>query len=280
MSAATQAKATSEKAKEEIKPWIRRIGRFGYMSKGVVYALVGILTFMAAIGVGGKMTGTSGMFRTVASVPFGEFLLWVIGIGVIGYIIWSFIKAIKDPHNKGKDAKGILTRFAYGVSGLIYTGLAVNAIQIAMHSGSGGGNTNQTISAMLLGQPFGRFMVGALGLIVIGYGIKEFYLGFTENFMSKFQTPEMDQHERKIARNAGKMGLMARGIVLAMIGFFFTQTAWTADPSETKGLDGALSELAQQPYGSYLLGAVAIGFILYGIYQMARGRYQHMSFGK
>ncbi|MBA2176350.1 DUF1206 domain-containing protein [Halobacillus locisalis] len=280
MSATMQAKASSEKAKEEIKPWIRRIGRFGYMSKGVVYALVGILTFMAAIGVGGKMTGTSGMFRTVASVPFGEFLLWVIGIGVIGYIMWSFIKAIKDPHNKGKDAKGIVTRIGYAVSGLIYTGLAVNAIQIAMHSGSGGGNTNQTISAMLLGQPFGRFLVGALGLIVIGYGIKEFYQGFTENFMSKFQTSEMDQHERKIARNAGKMGLMARGIVLGMIGFFFTLTAWTADPSETKGLDGALSELARQPYGSYLLGAVALGFILYGIYQMARGRYQHMSFGK
>ncbi|TGB03840.1 DUF1206 domain-containing protein [Halobacillus salinus] len=275
MDSSLNAQQTTEKAKEEIKPWIRRMGRFGYMCKGLVYALVGILTFMAAIGVGGKTTGTSGVFQSVVSVPFGEAILWVISVGVFGYIIWSFIKAIKNPHHKGA-----ITRISYAISGLIYTALAINAIQIASHSKSGGGNTNQTISAMLLGQPFGRYLIGILGAIIIGYGIKEFYEGFTEKFMSKFQLGEMEKHEKKVARNSGKIGLMARGVVLGMIGFFFIQTAWTTDPSKSKGMDGALSEIVQKPFGQWLLGIVALGFILYGIYQMARGRYQHMSFGK
>lgn len=274
MDSSLNAQASTEKAKEEIKPWIRRMGRFGYMSKGVVYALVGLLTFMAAIGIGGKMTGTKGMFQSVVSVPFGEVLLWIISIGVFGYILWSFIKAIHNPHHKGA-----FSRVAYGISGIIYTALAINAIQIAFHAGSSGGNTNKTISAMLLAQPFGRYMVGTLGIIIVGYGVKEFYEGATKRFMSKFQLGEMDEHEEKVARNAGRMGLMARGVVLGMIGYFFIQTAWTTDASESKGVDGALLEIAQKPFGQWLIGIVAIGFILYGVYQMARGRYQHMSFG-
>ncbi|MCA0972019.1 DUF1206 domain-containing protein [Halobacillus litoralis] len=266
---------TPEKAKEEIKPWIRRTGRFGYMSKGIVYGLVGLLTLMAALGVGGKTTGTSGLFQSMARMPFGEVLLWIISVGIFGYILWSFIKAINNPHNVGT-----ISRIAYAIAGIIYTGLAINAIQIASHAGSGGGDTNKTISAMLLAQPFGRYLVGILGIIVIGYGLKELYEGFTEKFMSKFHLSDMDPHEKKVARNSGKVGLMARGVVLGIIGYFFVQTALTADPSQAKGLDAALLKIAQQPFGQWLLAMVALGFILYGIYQIARGRYQKMNFGK
>ncbi|RWZ58078.1 DUF1206 domain-containing protein [Halobacillus fulvus] len=267
-------KGTTEKAKREIKPWVRRFARLGYMSKGIVYFLIGVLAFMTAIGMGGETTGTTGALRSIASMPLGEILLWVIGIGLIGYIFWDVIKATKNPDNSGK-----VSRIGYFVSAVIYSSIAINAIRIALHSGSSGGNSEQTISARLLSQPYGQWLVGIVGAIIIGYGLYELFTGLSGRFMKKFQAGEMDRHEKKVARTAGKMGLTARGIVLGMIGFFFIQTAWTADPSQSKGLDGALSELAQQPYGQLILGAVALGLALYGIYQIARGRYQHMSFG-
>lgn len=279
-SAKAGAKQKTNQAGNETKPWIRRLGRFGYMAKGTVYFLIGLLALMAALGLGGKMTGTSGMLETVAGKPFGEILLWAIGIGLIGYVIWEVIKAILDPENKGTDAKGLLTRVGYGVSAIIYGGIAFKAISIAMHASSGGGGgSEKTISAKLLAQPFGQWIIGLVGMIIIGYGVYELYNGYTERFMNKFRVSEMNQHEKKIARKSGKMGLIARGAVLAMIGYFFIQTAITANPEQSKGIDGALAELASKPYGQWLLGIAAAGLMLYGIYEVIRGRYEHMSFG-
>ncbi|MDZ5713342.1 DUF1206 domain-containing protein [Jeotgalibacillus haloalkalitolerans] len=276
----SQLTMKSNDTSEEVKPWVRRLGRFGYMSKGAVYGIVGILALLAALGVGGETTDTSGALQQVATLPFGEVLLWIVGIGLFFYVMWEIVRAIFDPQHKGNDAKGIATRIAYAVSGVIYAGLAVSALQIAMNAGSGGGNSEQTISAMLLGQPFGQWLVGILGAGVIIYGLYNIYTGYKEKFMSKLIINDMSESEKKLARKSGKIGLTARGVVLAMVGFFFIQTAITSNPDQSKGLDGALGEIASQPYGQVLLGLAAAGLVLYAVYEIIRGRYARMNFGK
>jgi hypothetical protein len=263
----------------ELKPWVRRFGRFGHMAKGVVYAMVGILALMAAAGMGGGTTGTSGALSTIADEPFGKLLLWLIGIGLIGYIIWELIKAAKDVEHNGTDSKGIMKRIGYLVSAVIYGSLALTALKLAMSAEESGGSSEKTISATLLAQPFGQWIVGLVGIIIIIYGLIELYRGLKERFMKYFKTHEMNDKEVRLARNTGKIGLMARGIVLMMTGFFFMRTAITANPDETKGLGDALAELASQPFGQLLLGVVAAGLILYGVYEVIRGRYQRMDFG-
>jgi len=263
----------------QAKPWIRRFGRFGHMAKGVVYAMVGLFALMAAAGTGGGTTDTSGALMTVANEPFGQVLLWLIGIGLIGYVVWELIKSINDAEHEGTDTKGIAKRIGYMISAFIYGSLALTAIRLALHAG-GRGNSEKTISAKLLAQPFGQWIVGLIGLLIIVYGLIELYRGFKEKFMKYFKTREMNEKEINLARRAGKAGLMARGIVLAMTGFFFVRTAVTADPSKAKGIDGALAELAAQPHGQLLLGIVAAGLILYGVYEIIRGRYQRMDFGR
>lgn len=264
----------------EAKPWLRRFGRLGYVAKGLVYGMIGVLAALAAFGPSGDTTGTNGALQSISEMPFGEVALWFIGIGLIGYILWNFIKAFKDPENEGTDVKGLTKRTGYFISGIIYTSLAFGALKLASHTGtSGGDNSEKTISAKLMEQPFGEWLVGLLGAIIIGYGVYELYNGFKEKFMSKFKTYEMNDQERKIARFSGKIGLISRGIVLSMVGFFFIRTAYTNNPNESKGLGGALTELANQPFGQFLLAIVAVGLILYGVYQIIRGRYQHMNFG-
>ncbi|WP_347861946.1 DUF1206 domain-containing protein [Salimicrobium sp. PL1-032A] len=272
---------TDNQVKEEIKPWIRRLARTGYMAKGFVYMVVGILSLLAAAGFGGKTTGTSGMFQSLARMPLGNVLVWMTGIGLFMYILWVLIKAILDPKGEGKSPGALLKRFAYLINAVIYGALAVQAIRIALNAATGGGgNSNQTLSARLLEQPFGPWLVGAVGAIIIGYGVVELISGVTGKFMKKFILGDMDDHEKKIAKNSGKAGLTARGVVLGLIGFFFIRTAITHDPNQAKGLDGALSEISSQPFGRWILGVVALGLILYGVYQITRGRYEHMQFGK
>lgn len=276
----TPTKKQAKDKMKEAKPWVRRFGRFGYMAKGVVYGMIGVLAALAAFGPGGETTGTSGALQSIAELPFGEVLLWIIGIGLIGYIIWDFIKAIKDPGNEGADTKGLIKRTGYFISGVIYANLAFGVIKLASHTGNAGsGESEKTMSVKLMEQPFGEWLIGFVGVVIIGYGLYELFSGVKEKFMEEFRTNEMNDKERKVARISGKVGLIARGIVLSMIGFFFIRTAYTHNPEESKGLGGALDEMASQPYGQFLLAIIAVGLILYGIYQIIRGRYQHMNFG-
>ena len=267
---------------EETKPWIRRFSRVGYMTKGIVFSIIGILALLAAFGTGGETTGTTGAVESVATMPFGRLLLWIIGIGLFGYIAWNLIKAIKDPQGEGKDAKGIVKRIGYFVSAIIYGNLAIGAILLAMRqkSSSGGGESEQEISARLMEQPFGVWLVGLVGVIIMVYGLYELQSGARLKFMEQLKTHEMNAKEKSAAEKAGRVGLIARGLVLAMIGFFFLRTAWTHNPDESKGVGGAFDELASQPYGMFLLAIVAAGFILYGIYQFICGRYERMNFGR
>lgn len=256
--------------------WIERLARFGYISKGVVYAIVGLLAAQAAFGSGGRTTDTQGALQVIVNQPFGQFLLALVAIGLIGYVIWRFVQAIKDPENKGTDAKGLAQRLGYAVNGLIYASLALSAVQIILGSdGGGNGNSTQDWTARLLSQPFGQWLVGIVGAFIIGLGFYEFYEAYSAKFRRKLNFHDLDQRERNIVMGISRFGLFARGVVFCIIGWFLIQAATRFDASQAGGLDQALQTLAQQSYGPWLLGIVALGLVAYGIYQVIQARYYH-----
>lgn len=275
-----ETKQKASEAKDESKPWIRRLGRFGYMSQGFVYILIGVLAFMTATGVGGDTEDTNGALQTLASMPFGEVVLWLVGIGLMGYVVWMFIRASVDTGHFGKGIKGVFVRAGFVGSALIYASLAFNAFSFATHSGGSGGNDEKTYSQILLSQPFGQWIIGAIGIGIIVYALYEGYKAISGLFLKEFKKAEMNKHEWNLTRTIGRMGLVSRAIVFALIGVFLIQTALNADADDTQGMDGALYELSQQPYGQWLLGVVAIGLILFGVYGYFYGRYVHMNFGR
>jgi uncharacterized membrane protein YqhA len=278
METGTAAKHKAKQASNDVKPWIRGLARVGYAAKGVVYLIIGILAFQAAFGPGGKTTDSKGAFVTIAGKPFGEALLWILIVGLIGYSVWKGIQAIKDPDNYGNDTKGILIRTGFFGAGVIHLFLAYNAVSIITRAGSSSSGSKQSMSAKLLGQPFGQWVIGFIGLCFIGFGVYQVIRGYKKSFMKQLKQYEMHNQEEWWGKRAGQIGLVARGVVFSMMGIFFIQTAMTANPDKTKGLDGALSELAKQPYGAILLGLVAIGFIAYGIFMFVKGKNRRMNF--
>ncbi|MFP5270803.1 DUF1206 domain-containing protein [Coleofasciculus sp.] len=260
--------------------WIEKLARFGYIAKGIVYAIVGLLALQVALGNGGKTTDTKGALSTIAAQPFGQFMLAVVALGLIGYVVWRFVQAIQDPDQRGKsnDADDIVRRIGYGISGLIYASLAFTAIQIVVkaNQSASGGTTKQTWTARLLAQPFGQWLVGIIGAIIIGYGFYQFYKAYKAKFRKKMKLHEMSNTEETWATRAGRLGLAARGVVFVMIGFFAIQAGLQYDSSEVRGLDGALETLTRQPYGAWLLGIVAIGLIAYGIHMFAQAQYRRI----
>lgn len=253
------------------------LARFGYVAKGFVYAAIGILALLAAFTTGGKTTGTSGALQTIARQPFGQVLLALIAIGLVGYVIWRLVQAFNDPENKGTDAKGIFTRIGYFLSGVAYAAVAVNAALLAFGSSSGssgGSSSKQDWTATVMQQPFGRWLVGLAGALAIGIGFYRIYKAYKTKFRKQLDLRELSTQQEKWLVNICRFGIAARGVVFVMIGFFIIQAAKNYDPQKVKGLDGALLTLSQQSYGKILLGLMALGLIAYAVYLLVQARYR------
>lgn len=264
------------RAARKAEHWLVWLGRFGYVAKGIVYTLIGVLAVLTAIGAGGETTGSSGALKRIGEAPFGRYLLVAIGVGLVGYALWRFVQAFMDTENKGTDAKGIAVRLAYFVIGLVHIGLAIPAFALASGNGGGNGNSAPAWTAQLMSQPFGRWLVGIVGAAVFARGAFHLYRAYSAKFREKLKMREMSAAEEKWAIRLGRVGYAARGIVFAIIGIFLAVAAIKADPQQARGLDGALDTLAQQPWGSVVLGVVALGLTAYGIFMFVQARYRRM----
>lgn len=279
MRAREQGKRAAQEAYQEARPWVIRLARFGYAAKGVVYMIIGGLAVQSAIGSGGETTGPVGAIHEVAQQPFGQILLVLLIIGLLGYVLWRFVEAIVDPEHEGSDAKGLVKRASYLVRGVIYASFAAAAVGILTGNGSGSSSgQEESMTARLMAQPFGIWLVALVGLMIIGAGIYQFYEGYAAKFKEKLKLGEMSKTQRKWTIFSGRMGLIARSIVYTIIGIFLIQAAWQTDPQAAGGLEEALRTLASQPYGPWLLGVVALGLVLYGIYSLALARFRRIYF--
>lgn len=259
-------------------PWIEKLARFGYAAKGVVYFVVGLLAAQAAFGVGGQITDSSGALQAIVTQPFGKFLLTLVTIGLIGYAIWRIVQTILDPEHAGEstDAKQIVQRIGYALSAFAYTGLAITAIKLILGNGGSGGDATQDWTARFMAQPFGQWLVGLAGIATIAVGLSYLYQAYKAKFQKHFKLSQMSEKERAWAKRLGRFGIAARGVVFSVIGFFLVQAALQSNASEAKGLGGALASLAQQPFGSWILGLVSLGLIAYSIYSLIEARYRQI----
>lgn len=263
------------------RAWIAYAGRAGYATKGTVYLIIGGLAAAAGWGAGGETTDSEGAISEIRQQPFGYFLLWLVTIGLVGYCVWRVVEAITDPDHKGTDAKGIATRIGYVISGVAYGLLAwtVSPLTGAPSSGEGSGGQQDTVG-WLLSVPGGKWVLALIGVAVAGFGLVQIYQGATDKFMSKYNSGQMNETERKVAKYAGRFGLVARGITFGIIGVFLVIAAQALDPSKVKGFGEALDLLARQPYGQWILMAIGIGLFCYGVFCLVQARYRSFQVGR
>ena len=258
----------------------RRLAQAGLIARGFLYCLVGILAIQIAFGSGSSQQASqSGALRTLAQQPGGTFLVALMGVGLIAYAAWRFMQFFTEKGSEDSDTKDAVMRASYILRALIYLGFAFLAFSIAFGSGGGGGGSSQqTITAQIMKNvPGGVFLIGLVGLIIVGVGIYQAYQAFTTDFMEELQQGRMSPTERVWVKRIGVAGHAARAVVYTMIGIFVVRAAVQFDPQEAKGLDAALQELASQPFGTLLLTLVALGLLLFGVYAIVRARYVDVS---
>ena len=279
--AVARAEQQARDSVRKASPWLVGLGRLGHAAKGAVYLLVGVLAVQVALGRGGETTDNKGALTRIVEAPFGKFLLIAMAVGIAGYELWRLLQALLDTDGEGTGAEGIAKRVGYAGSAVIYTGLALSAVQLLRtgSAGESGSQSAQSWTAQLMAKPFGQWLVAVVGLLVIGIGGYQIYKGYKAKFREDLELGEIGATGETWVTRLGRIGHIARGLVFGLIGVFLIVAALQANPGEARGIDGALATLAQQSFGPWLLGAVAIGFVAYGLYMFAEARYRRMVVG-
>ncbi len=87
----------------------------------------------------------------------------------------------------------------------------------------------------------------------------------------------MDQKNCELLLKSGKIGYVARGIVWLIIAWLFSKAAWFSNASEAGDTAEAFRFLEEASYGSYLLGALGLGLLCYGIFNFIRAFYEKLA---
>jgi hypothetical protein len=187
-----QMNTTAKVAKDKVEQgasevahstWVEWLARIGYVARGVLYIVVGILAVQVALGVGGETTDKKGAIAVIGSQPFGKVLLILVSIGLDGYALWGRVRELLDPLKRGTDPKGIAQRIGYVVSALAYSSLLFPTIAFIRGGGSGGSSqASQDMTASLLSAPLGQWLVGIVGVIGMIGGLGQMYMAVSADF--------------------------------------------------------------------------------------------------
>lgn len=251
------------------------LARAGFVARAVIYGVIGILAVKVAVGAGGKTTNQSGAMKTIAAQPFGKGLLILVAIGLAGYSLWRFARALLGHGLEDSDSG--FERVAAFASGATYAVFCAIAVEILLNTGGGGSSGNAKHStAGILGWPAGTWIVGIAGVVFCGIGVYQGYRSVSKDFLEDSKTEQMSPGVRTWFTYLGTFGYLARMIVFGLVGIFLIAAAVDYNPKKAVGLDGALAKLAHQTYGPWLLGTVATGLIAFAAYSLADARYRRI----
>jgi hypothetical protein len=251
------------------------LARAGFVARGLIYGIIGVLAIKLAVGAGGKTTNQQGALKTIAHQPFGRVLLILVAIGLGGYALWRLVRALLGHGPEDSDTG--FDRVAALGSGIVYAGLCAIAVEILLGSGSGGGSGNaHRTTAGVFGWPGGTWLVGTAGAVLIGVGLYQGYRGLSKGFLKDSKTEQMSPRVREWFEWIGSFGHLARMVVFGLVGVFLINAAIDFNPNKAVGLDGALAKLAHASYGPFLLGIVAAGLIALGVYSLSDARYRRI----
>lgn len=252
---------------------LQRVAKAGYAAKGVVYVLLGILAFMAAFELGrsGEEASRGSVFRMVRDAPAGGILMGILALGLVCYALWRMVQAFAPKYGHEHNGK---KRIMYFFSGLAYAAVAFAAVKMTLWHQQSSGNGQQELAASLLSRKGGQWLTGLLSLILLGIGVYQIWYGLSEKYRKHVQESNIPSQHAHLLLRSGKIGYIARGLVWGVIAFLLFRAALHARAAEAGDTADAFRFLEASPLGSFLLAAVGLGLVAFGIFSWVRAGYE------
>ena len=258
----------------EDSEWVDRAARAGLVAYGVVHVVTGWLALQLALGDREGTPSQTGAVKELAQQPFGGVLVWAIGIGMFLLVLWQALEAAVG-HRDEDGLTRVRKRVTSAGKAVLYAVIGVSAIKVAVGARTSSSSDQQTDSwtAKLMQAPGGQVLVCLLGLAMIGVGAYLVHKAWTEKFREDLEAGATGGEVGTAYVWFGKAGYTAKGAALGVVGALFLYAGLTHDPEQSGGLDSALLEVLEKPFGPYLLGLIAVGIVCFGLFCFAKARH-------
>jgi hypothetical protein len=264
-------RAARQTANNGVMTWLARAG---LAARGVMYILIGIIAVEIAVNGSRQQADRTGAVRLVAQTPLGSLLLWLLVVGFAGMTLWRLSEAIWGSNEP--DGRKAGQRLANLARAVIYAVVTYGILKYALGIGqpSSSDTQSQDLTATALRHSGGQVVVAIAGVAVVIVGLCIMYRAFRLKFLKQLRLGGTSATTRTVVTRLGQIGGIARGFVFGTVGVFLILAAKDANPGQAKGIDSALRALAHTPLGPWLLVAVALGLVTFGVYSWCEARWR------
>ncbi|MFJ2262033.1 DUF1206 domain-containing protein [Streptomyces sp. NPDC087844] len=266
----------SRAGKRKAAPAMEGAARAGFTARGVIYLLVGLLALQIAFGGSGKQADQGGALQEVSGKPFGEVVLWALGVGLVGMALWRLSEAVFGA--AGPDGDKAKKRVASAARAVFYGFVAYSVISFAAGAAGSGSSDGKSrdATAKAMDLPAGRWLVGVAGVVILCAGVWMAVQAARRKYHKHMRLGAVSRKVRQAVDVTGVGGGVARGLVFAVAGGFAVRAAWDYEPDKAKGMDDTLRSFAETPVGPWLLVLIAVGLMLFGLFSFAMARYRKL----
>lgn len=251
----------------------KNLTKVGFIGYGLLHLALAWVAAQIAFGEGGQEGDQSGALQKLAEQPFGKVLLWFTLICLVALALWQAALAVWGHRDvRGKERIG--ERVSSAARVVIYVALAWTAGKVLFGAPASSADQQQQATAGIMAKPAGVWLIGLIGIGVVGFGAGMLWYAWKRKFERKLNFGKARPKTRKTAVRAGQIGYGAKGISFGIVGLLLLQAAVTSDPGKSRGLDAALHTLAAQPFGKFLLLAVALGFVAFAVFCFFQARFR------
>ncbi len=252
--------------------------RAGFVSRGITYGVIGVLSLALAFrwGSAGEAPNQQGALAIVAAAPLGRVAVAVIAAGLIAYAVWKLSQAIRGRGPEGGGGPTAFDRVANGGGGVVYVAFFAVALRVLLGSSDSDSSAPRHAAAGVLAWPGGVVLVGVGGIALVAISLYQVYDAVSGHFADNSKVEEMGDHGLRVFLLLGIVGLTARALIFSLVGYFLVRTAIDYHAGSAVGLDGALARVREQPYGSWLLGLVAAGLLIFAVFSLVEARHRRL----
>jgi len=247
--------------------------RVGIASKGLVYVLLGCVTSLTALGLGGEKAGSKEALKFLREQPFGQFFLILIAMGLAGYVFWRLYQVFTKAEIEDYSFKNTILRVSYFISALFYALLAYSALKIAFNFNKS--TTIQEVVSIVLSKPFGRVLVFIIAIMILGKAVFQVGKVVTGKYKEDLDKSDLKRNIKQKLLYLGVVGYTLRGVVIAFIAYLIFKAAWFANSDTSGGTKEAFS-LIHDEFGVVILLLLSLGMATFGFFKLIQASYNNL----
>ena len=249
---------------------ISLMGRVGYVSRGIVYLLVGVSAAIAAIEPGHRPSGPTDALQLGHGHPLGAVFLLLIALGLACLGAWFTVAGVASARYSG--ARSYWRAIGMLGDAIVYIAFMIDVAGVAFGIWHGPSDRNlQSWTAWLSAHEYGRVLVGIAGTAVAAGGVGLIVWALIGDVEGPLALP---QNKRRLLRPIARYGVAGRGLAIFLVGAYLIAAAVYGNPREAHEVGGVLAAMRGAPFGQALIGLFALAFIGSSLFDFVAGLYR------